>query len=44
MCGIVGVFSKGEAGDGPVGQVAARMCDQLRTLRGDALARRGGGA
>lgn len=29
MCGIVGVFYKGETGDGPVGQVLTRMCDQL---------------
>ena len=29
MCGIVGVFYKGENGFGPVGQVMTDMCDQL---------------
>jgi glutamate synthase domain-containing protein 1 len=29
MCGIVGVFYKGEAAAGPVGQVLTDMCDQL---------------
>ena len=29
MCGIVGVFYKGETGSGPVGQVLTDMCDQL---------------
>lgn len=29
MCGIVGVFYKGDDGSGPVGQVLTAMCDQL---------------
>src|SRR5712691_1845446 len=29
MCGIVGVFYKGEGATGPVGQVMTDMCDQL---------------
>jgi glutamate synthase domain-containing protein 1 len=29
VCGIVGVFYKGEAGNGPVGQVMTDMCDKL---------------
>jgi len=29
MCGIVGIFYKGEGATGPVGQVLTDMCDQL---------------
>ena len=29
MCGIVGIFYKGEGSTGPVGQVMTDMCDQL---------------
>jgi methylamine---glutamate N-methyltransferase subunit A len=29
MCGIVGVFYKGDGADGPIGQVLTEMCDQL---------------
>jgi methylamine---glutamate N-methyltransferase subunit A len=29
VCGIVGVFYKGETGSGPVGQVMTDMCDKL---------------
>lgn len=29
MCGIVGVFYKGDDGPGPVGQVLTAMCDRL---------------